>query len=1108
MPLINTSLPNLIQGVSQQPDAVRYDGQCEEQENALSSVVEGLQKRPAAEFVGTSNLIDTALSDDTFFHLYKRSDEERYCITQDNNTLRIHNADTGVKCAITEQETSDFTITNNEVDTTGTYFASTKAKENLKGLTIGDSTFLLNKEQETAIDETQATTDVSDDALIFIKQGDYKKTYGFEIDGKLRLGAGAGAVIKCGYASRYITGVGYRFKVVVTSSSFVSGGTGFAVNDVCNIVLPQSRTVIEEDDDGNETYNAVHNLNLYIQPTIRVLSVNAANGAIIAFSLEEAGGFAYCSSTGTKCKGFNEVINNGLLATCNVPSSNNSNLDDIGGEYAQVSVLQTAITSSVSIPHRYKLSSGSLTIIAGGTGFAVDDIVDIPLPPTRNYPNSGSIMYLSIGTQPTMKVLSIDSNGKILTAQIEEVGAYHYAYAGNPFYMGYGTSVNFNNNSSTQPFTSGLIPSTLNTTPTTPPLNIIGAKSYTSAKANGNDASVIDSSVILTGIGTGGTGGVPLYFTYDTSHVLNNLLILKTNKLPSGQSVLQHYNIRPVDGLSGNGIGVVHREVSSLADLPLIAPHNYKVKVIGDAELGQDDFYCEFKSASAEPSDGDVGQGSWVECAGAVVNDTIDSATMPRMFVSIAPDEFEIRRMSFNKLRAGDTDSNPYPSFLDNKISNIFQYKNRLGLLSQDTVIMSEAGFGGYDADANVQSYNFFRTTVTDLLDGDPIDVSVSSNDVTTLRSAQPFQENLILFSDNSQFVLKGGELLTPKSVSVTAVTNFDTVKSVDPIPLGSYLYFPFQRGGFSGVREFTINATADIYDAVEITAHVPQYIPNNLTSLTGSNSEQIIAMTSGATASSGSETDIYIYKYFFNNQQKGLSSWSKFSVVGAVRGIKFIDSELYVLQSKNGKTNLLRIFLEAGRQDPSGYNTHLDMRISATVGGAVSDIQLPYTPESTGTGQVYTTDGLLLESSVNGSVVTLTTPPSATTNVYVGLRYSMKYVFSRLVFKAPSGNSKSPSNANDFLIRNGSIFFNNSASFKVKVQPDGREEQVNEFTPTVIGTQLPDEFKLTDGAFRFPIFTKASSAKITLENNTALPCNLQSAEFESFIHARSNRYG
>ncbi len=960
MPLINTSLPNLIQGVSQQPDAVRYDGQCEEQENALSSVVEGLQKRPAAEFVGTSNLIDTALSEDTFFHLYKRSDAERYCITQDNNTLRIHNADTGVKCTITEQTTSDFTITNNEVDTTGTYFASTKAKENLKGLTIGDSTFLLNKEQETAIDTTTATTDVSDDVLIFIKQGDYKKKYGFTTEGTLR----------------------------------------------------------------------------------------QDSSALITFKQ----------------------------------------------------------TYSGSNPRRYNVTN-TFTISSSlrGKGFTAGDIVDIPLPPSRSYLSNTTNKQIISGdvniiTQPTFKVLTVGAQGQILTGAIENSGNWNYMQ---------NTGVGGGSNLDVVSF-HAVIHTTDTSTPSTPttPLTLKSRTAYQSAAASGNNASVIDSSVILSGIEEYFYSQSDSYFVLDAKNSENNLLILKNKKLPSGLSLLKDLSVSPVDGLSGNGIGIVHREVSSLADLPTIAPHNFKVKVIGDAELGQDDFYCEFKSASNEPTDGDVGQGSWVECAGAVINDTIDSATMPRLLVSVAPNVFEIRRMSFNKLKAGDTDSNPYPSFLDNKINNVFQYKNRLGFLAQDTVIMSEAGFGGYDANANLQSYNFFRTTVTDLLDGDPIDVSVSSNNVTTLRSAQPFQENLILFSDNSQFVLKGGELLTPKSVSVTAVTNFDTVKSVDPIPLGSYLYFPFQRGGFSGVREFTINATADIYDAVEITAHVPQYIPNNLTSLTGSNSEQIIAMTSGTTASSGSETDIYIYKYFFNNQQKGLSSWSKFSVVGAVRGIKFIDSELYVLQSKNGKTNLLRIFLEAGRQDPSGYNTHLDMRISATVGGAVSDIQLPYTPESTDTVQVYTDDGLLLESSVNGSVVTLTSPPSATTTVYVGLKYSMKYVFSRLVFKAPAGNSKSPSNANDFLIRNGSIFFNNSASFKVKVQPDGREEQINEFTPTVIGTQLPDEFKLTDGAFRFPIFTKASSAKITLENNTALPCNLQSAEFESFIHARSNRYG
>ena len=832
MPLINTSLPNLIQGVSQQPDAVRYDGQCEEQENALSSVVDGLQKRPAAEFVGTSNLINSALSNETFFHLYKRSDDERYAIIQDDNTLRVYNADTGVKCAITEQTTTDFNITNDEVDTSGTYLESSTARKSLKPLTIGDSTFLLNTEKFTDNSTTPISSDLSNDSLVFIKQGDFSKRYGVKI---------------------------------------------------------------------NSTTTEIHS-----RPA--------------------------------------QPSENPLAGT-------NENFDTATKSHMADSV---AILSAL----RQKLTGAAASIT-----FTVDGI------------------------------------------------------------------------------------------------------------------------------------------TF-TTHLQGNLLRLSTTSSNA-------YTISGIDGLSGEGLGVVHREVSSLADLPTIAPNNYKVKVIGDAELNQDDFYCQFKLADNDTAGtGIIGEGSWIECAGGLIATEIDTSKMPRILVSTAPDVFQIRRMSLDALNAGDLDSNPYPSFVGNQIRNIFQYKNRLGFLSLDAVILSEAGFGGYDSATNTQSYNFFRTSVTDLLDSDPIDVSVSSNDVTNLRSAQPFQENLILFSENSQFVLKGGELLTPKSVSVTAVTNFDSINDVDPIPLGSYLYFAFQRGSFSGVREFTVNATADIYDANEITAHVPQYIPNNLTSLTGSNSEQLIAMTSRTTASSGAESDIFIYKYFFNNQQKGLSSWSKFLISGAVRGIKFIESELYILQAKNDKTNLLKIPLEAGKVDPSGHNTHLDMRVYTTAGGGVSTVTLPYTPETTDTIQVYTDDGLLLESSVNGSTVTLTDPPSATTNIYVGLTYPMKYVFSRLVFKAPTGNSKSPSNANDFLIRNGSVFFNNSASFKVKVQPDGREERINEFTPTVIGTQLPDEFKLTDGAFRFPVFTKASSAKITLQNNTALPCNLQSAEFESFVHARSNRYG
>ena len=73
MPLINTSVPNLIQGVSQQPNSTRFSGQCEEQENALSSVAEGLKKRPNTRHV--AKLLDNAISENSFVHFINRSDQ-------------------------------------------------------------------------------------------------------------------------------------------------------------------------------------------------------------------------------------------------------------------------------------------------------------------------------------------------------------------------------------------------------------------------------------------------------------------------------------------------------------------------------------------------------------------------------------------------------------------------------------------------------------------------------------------------------------------------------------------------------------------------------------------------------------------------------------------------------------------------------------------------------------------------------------------------------------------------------------------------------------------------------------------------------------------------
>jgi hypothetical protein len=414
-------------------------------------------------------------------------------------------------------------------------------------------------------------------------------------------------------------------------------------------------------------------------------------------------------------------------------------------------------------------------------------------------------------------------------------------------------------------------------------------------------------------------------------------------------------------------------------------------------------------------------------------------------------------------------------------------------------VVFSEAG----------EFFNFDRTTVSSLLDSGPIDVTVSSTKVTNLKSATIFQENLMLFADNVQFVMKGGDLFTPKTVSVSPTTNFSLDDSVSPTPLGSYVYFPFTRGSYTGLRELALSANTETYDAVEVTEHVPAYIPSNIIAMAGTTSEDVIALLSA-----NEKGSLYIYNYFWNNNQKVLSAWSKFTFTGEIRGIEFIDSSLFLLITNNGETNLVEMPLESGLSDDAGYVTHLDNRVAVTVTNGSSTITLPYTPEDNSV-EVYTTDGLKLNCTNSGATVTLAQAVNdvdengdpINTDVWVGIPYTMKYTFSEQLFKAKAGNGKSPSNAAKMRIRNGSIYYADSAYFKVKVTPKYRDTYENVFTPDVVGSSTIGSLTLGSGFYRFPVFTKPQDTTITIENESALPSTFQSAEFESFVHSRSSRY-
>mgnify|MGYP003109609253 CR=1 FL=1 len=557
------------------------------------------------------------------------------------------------------------------------------------------------------------------------------------------------------------------------------------------------------------------------------------------------------------------------------------------------------------------------------------------------------------------------------------------------------------------------------------------------------------------------------------------------------------FTLSTSDDLANSGMKAIYKEIDSITSLPVKNKNGFRIKVKGDVELSEDDYYVEFQTNQGQA----FGEGSYVETVGFDIIKGYEPSTMPHSLINNAVNSFVLEETNFEDRLAGDDLSNPLPSFVGSEIEAMFFFKNRLGFLSKENVIISEAGFGVLNDDGKIV-FNFGRTSITTLLDSAPIDVSVASSRVTNLKSAKGFQENLILFSENGQFVLKGGDVLTPKTVSITPITNFSFEDQVDPLPLGSYLYFPFTRGEFTGMREFTINANTDVYNSIEVTEHVPAYIPKDIIDMAGTTSEDMIVLLSNDEKGS-----LYIYNYFWNNNQKVLSAWSKFTFTGEIRGVEFIESTLYAIATNNGETNLVEMPLESGLTDAAGFVTHLDMRVASTVTNGSNTITLPYTPADNSV-EVYTTDGLKLNATNSGATVTLTQAVTADTDVFVGIPYTMKYTFSEQLFKARAGQGSSPSNAANLMVRNGSIYFDKTAFFKVKVTPKHRDTTENVFTPDIVGSSTLGSLNLNSGFYRFPVFTKAQDTTITIENESALPSNFQSAEFESFLHSRSNRYG
>lgn len=501
----------------------------------------------------------------------------------------------------------------------------------------------------------------------------------------------------------------------------------------------------------------------------------------------------------------------------------------------------------------------------------------------------------------------------------------------------------------------------------------------------------------------------------------------------------------------------------------------------------------------------------------------LDRDTLPVQMATTGANQYTVSYIPWAERTVGDLDSVPFPSFTGSTINNLFFYKNRLGFLSSDNVILSAAG----------DYYRFFPETVRTVLDDGPIDVSVRHTQRSNLTQAVAFNDSLTIFSDSTQFAIENVGGLTPKTISIIPSTEFENDASVTPVGAGNFLFFTSKKGAYSSIREYFIEADTVLSDALDITAHVPKYIPKNITQMATSSNDDILVCISSETPNK-----MYVYKWFSDGRQKLQSSWSTWELPSNanILDLKIIESELYLVVSYTGSgalsgTSVERIDLQYLDDTNLSYCVRLD-RKTPVVGVYDSTANettwtLPYTPDSNSTVKIirsgtwgnYGNSGDSVKgtdipvASVTGNQVKASgqhnfggTSTDAENTVLIGVSYPMTYEFSHQYIREKDGSQSIQSGR--LQMRTMRVNFENTGFFKIDVTPEHRQTYSYEYTGvtlnqagSVIGSVI-----LNDGTFRFPLQAKNDRLKIEIKTDSFLPCAFQSAEWEAFYNIRSKR--
>jgi hypothetical protein len=302
--------------------------------------------------------------------------------------------------------------------------------------------------------------------------------------------------------------------------------------------------------------------------------------------------------------------------------------------------------------------------------------------------------------------------------------------------------------------------------------------------------------------------------------------------------------------------------------------------------------------------------------------------------------------------------------------------------------------------------------------------------------------------------------------------------------------------------------------DATDITAHVPRYLIGKVKDIQCSSNEEVLLV------SSTTEPDmVYVYKYFWNGNEKMQTAWYKWKMAGNVHSHLFFNTNVYcIMEYQGGEFTLEVMSLEPSHKDEGeDFEFCLDRKVdesSMTLGEydpitKTTTVTLPYEDErafiiTRSKGDIKA--GLILPVlRREGRTYTIKANITPNTKLLAGVPFDSSYEFTTLGIRNQNNTAIT---AGRLQIRSLNLNLHDTGYLVMQVKPQGKEMSAYVFTGKRLGdsSAVVGDIPIYNGQIKVPVLSKNESVTITATSNSPLPFALVNGGWEGFYTTRSQR--